>query len=64
VAAKRRGWVHPTLPLRPSSRDNSKAIFGSWVVFPLPVSPTTTITRLDRIASRISSRRRLTGRFG
>ncbi|MEJ6724313.1 MAG: hypothetical protein QNK80_06270, partial [Akkermansiaceae bacterium] len=43
---------------------NSIAIFGNCVVFPLPVSPTTTTTCEERIASRISSLRRETGRSG
>ena len=64
VAASLRGCVHPIRPSDPSSLANSIAIFGNCVVFPLPVSPTTTTTCEERIASRISSLRRETGRSG
>ena len=36
-AAIRRGWVCPIRPRTP--RPSSRAILGSWVVFPEPVSP-------------------------
>ena len=44
-AAIRRGWVWPIRPppfARP--RPMASAIFGSWVVFPEPVSPQTITT--------------------
>ena len=47
-------------PPRPSSRQ----IFGSWVVFPEPVSPATITTWWSRIAAAMSSRRWLTGSSG
>ena len=47
-AAIRRGWVCPIRPRTP--RPSSSAIFGSWVVFPEPVSPATTTTW--RVAQR------------
>ena len=58
-AAMRRGWVWPIAPRTP--RPSSRQIFGSWVVFPDPVSPATTTTWLSRIAASRSSRRALTG---
>ena len=42
AAAMRRGWVQPIRP--PSGPRASATILGSWVVFPDPVSLTTTIT--------------------
>ena len=59
-AASRRGWVWPMVPATP--RPSSRQIFGSWVVFPEPVSPATTTTWWSRMAAAISSRRWETGR--
>ena len=42
VAAMRRGWVWPMIFLPP--RPSAKAILGSWVVLPEPVSPQTMTT--------------------
>ncbi len=42
VAATRRGWVQP-MRKRSSGKD-SRQNLGSWVVFPEPVSPETTMT--------------------
>ena len=58
-AARRRGCVC-AIEVRPSSR----AIFGSCVVFPLPVAPATMTTWWERTASAISSRAALTGSSG
>ena len=58
-AAMRRGWVCPIRPRIP--RPSSSAIFGSWVVFPEPVSPATTTTCESRSAAAIWSRLWLTG---
>ena len=45
-------------------RPSSRQIFGSWVVFPEPVSPATITTWWSRIAAAMSSRRWLTGSSG
>ena len=58
-AASRRGWVWPMF-----SRPISKAILGSCVVLPEPVSPATITTWLSRMARPISSRFWLTGSSG
>ena len=52
-AAIRRGWVWPIWPVTP--RPSSRQIFGSWVVFPEPVSPATMTTWWSRMAAAISS---------
>ena len=51
-AASRRGWVCPIAPRTP--RPSSRHIFGSWVVFPEPVSPATITTWWSRTAARMS----------
>ena len=51
-AAIRLGWVWPIQPC--SASPSSRHIFGSWVLFPEPVSPATITTWLSRIASRSS----------
>src|SRR3954466_1645857 len=61
-AAIRRGWVCPIVPCPP--RPSSRQIFGSWVVFPEPVSPATTTTWWSRMAAAMSSRRWLIGSSG
>ena len=43
---------------------SSRQIFGSWVVFPEPVSPATITTWWSRIAAAMSSRRWVTGSSG
>ena len=58
-AAIRRGCVCPIWPSRP--RPRSSRIFGSWVVFPDPVSPETITTWWSRMAAAISARRAETG---
>ena len=65
-AAIRRGWVCPIIPppLPGRPRPSSRQIFGSWVVFPDPVSPATITTWWSRIAAAMSSRRWLTGSSG
>ncbi len=55
----RRGWVCAIRPARPSP--SSRQIFGSWVVFPEPVSPATTTTWCPRMAAAMSSLRATTG---
>ena len=55
----RRGWVCPISPFTPRPID--RQIFGSWVVFPEPVSPLTITTWCDASAAAISSRRAETG---
>ena len=57
----RRGWVQPILRVLPDSA--SATIFGSCVVFPEPVSLTTTTTGFSRIAATISRRMPTTGRL-
>ena len=62
VAAIRRGWVwamERPLAARPAAR----AILGSWVVFPEPVSPQTISTRCWTRACAISTQWALTGRL-
>ncbi len=59
LAAMRRGWVWPIMPVVP--RPISRQIFGIWVVLPEPVSPATTTTWWSRSAAAMSSRRALTG---
>ena len=58
-AAIRRGWVCPIRPRTP--RPSSRAILGSCVVLPEPVSPATTTTWESRSAAAMSSRRAETG---
>lgn len=58
-AAIRRGWVWPIRPATPRFR--SRHIWGSWVVFPEPVSPQMMTTWLAAIAAVMSWRLSLTG---
>ena len=59
LAAIRRGWVWPIIPVTP--RPSSRQILGIWVVLPDPVSPATMTTWWSRTAAAMSSRRALTG---
>jgi hypothetical protein len=66
VAAMRRGWVWPMIwrrVLLQPPLPKAKAILGSWVVLPEPVSPQTMMTWFACMAAMMSSRRSLTGRF-
>ena len=58
-AATRRGCVWPTRPCTP--RPSSRHIFGSWVLFPEPVSPATMTTWWSLMVARSSSRRAVIG---
>ena len=63
LAAIRRGWVWPIIfPSTP--RPSSRQSFGSWVLFPEPVSPATITTWLLSIAASRSSRRPVIGSSG
>src|SRR6218665_1684530 len=62
LAAIRRGWVWPiSLPVLARPRPRARAIFGSWVVLPEPVSPQTMMTWCSDSARAMSSRRLETG---
>ena len=61
IAATRRGCVQATIRLR--LRPSSSIMDGIWVVFPEPVSPTSTIVWFLLIISKNWSRCSQTGSF-
>src|SRR6218665_3684796 len=62
LAAIRRGWVWPiSLPVLARPRPRARAILGSCVVLPEPVSPQTMMTWCSDRACAMSSRRLETG---
>ena len=62
IAATRRGWVTATALLSPSSPLSSRN-WGSWVLLPLPVSPTSTSTCVARSSRSSASRASQMGSF-
>mmetsp|Transcript_10597 Transcript_10597/g.36621 ORF Transcript_10597/g.36621 Transcript_10597/m.36621 type:complete len:318 (-) Transcript_10597:469-1422(-) len=54
MALIRLGWVTTILHALPSSQHDSASIWGTWVVFPHPVSPASKTTWLLLTRSRIS----------